>query len=88
MPKSVHDVFEEFVSSLNILIKQCIEQSVKAATADFFASKCWTGNGEPLEAPVKKVNKVRKPGRKAGPKPVKLSKHGKRIGRPPKMRNE
>ena len=118
MPKrSVHAVFEEFVSSLSTLIKERVAESVQTATAEFLASKFMAGQAE---AP-KKVRRRRgkKPGRKpapaptvsrkrrraavkstsksspitdgagvASPKPVTLSKNGKRIGRPPKIKSE
>lgn len=99
MPKrSVHAVFEEFVSSLSTLIKERVAESVQTATADFLASKFMAGQAEE----PKKVRRRRgkKPGRKpelsptvsrklrrdgvTSPKPMRLSKNGKRIGRPPK----
>lgn len=117
--KSVHAVFEAFVSSLSHLIKVKVAESVNAATADFLATKFGATIAAEEPKPVRRrrrrrrgVKKLvkkaiatlgrkcgRKPGRsqrkhgtalvrrsspKRGPKPVKLSKHGKRIGRPPK----
>mgnify|MGYP001570233322 FL=1 len=87
MPKrSVHGIFNEFVAALSALIKERVAQSVQTATAEFLASYFMAGQAE-------EPNKVRrrrgsKPGRKPGPKPAKLSKHGKRIGRPPKAKGE
>ena len=100
MPGSnVHAIFEQFVSSLAALIKEKVTESVQAATSDFFATKFATtaeepkpvrrrrrrrrGGRKPVEEKVA-GKPGRKRGRKPGPKPVKLSKHGKRLGRPPK----
>lgn len=98
--KSVPAIFEEFVSSLSALIKVKVAESVQAAMSDFFAAKfapAAVEESKPVRRRRRRRHGGRKPeaeqavavvghkrGRKRGPKPVRLSKHGKRIGRPPK----
>ena len=54
--RSVHAVFEEFVSSLSTLIKDRVAEAVRTATADFLASKLMAGQAEEPE----KVSRDRK----------------------------
>lgn len=103
--KSVHTIFEQFVSSLSDLIKRKVSEAVNAATTDFLTEKFGVakqaadepkpkrryrrrrGRKPAVEAvakPAKVTRKRRKRGAAKVEKPVRLSKNGKRIGRPPK----
>lgn len=84
--RSVHAIFEQFVGSLSALIKVKVAESVNAATSDFFAAKFGGVIGEKAAsaAPIRRRRRRRR--RTTEPQPVKLSKQGKRLGRPPKKR--
>ena len=86
-PGSVNTIFDQFVSSLSTLIKEKVTEAVQGATNDFFSSKFGAAVA-PAAAAAAPVRRRRRRGRKPGPKPattgVRLSKYGKRLGRPPK----
>ncbi|MBI5526555.1 MAG: hypothetical protein HY897_09480 [Deltaproteobacteria bacterium] len=93
IPRSVPALFEQFVGSLSVLIKEKVSEAVQAATNDFFASKFGTvvAPAAATPAPVRRRRRRRrgrKPGSKAETPTVRLSKHGKRLGRPPKAATE
>ena len=81
---NVAAIFESFVSNLNAAIKEKVTEAVSKATHDFL-----TGHvAQTVKAAAEKIpRKYRRRGKKvkgAAVKKVRLSKNGKRIGRPPK----
>ena len=83
----VHVIFESFVASLSDLIKVKVAEATQVAVADFLDSKLMTKAEASAEAtkPVRRRRR-RRGQKKVEGKPVTLSKHGKRIGRPPKAK--
>ena len=83
---NVAGIFEQFVQSLSALIKEKVAEAVHASTADFLSSKF--GGVVTAEEPthVRHRRRRRRGGKKPDMKPVRLSKHGKRLGRPPKAK--
>ena len=98
--RSVHAIFDEFVASLTALIKEKVAQAVQTATDDFCATRFGGAVQAPAKpivrrrrsrSPAEPTPTVARKLRRGGvtsPKPVaegvRLSKYGKRLGRPPK----
>ena len=82
-PRSLAHIFEQFIASLANLIKTEVGRAVNKATTEYLASK-FGGVAKP-EAPTRRKRRYRRH-KTVAAKPVRLSKHGKRIGRPPKAK--
>lgn len=83
----IHVIFEEFVAGLSSLIKEKVSEATQVAVTDFLNSKLMAQPAAKAE-PAKPVRRRRRRRtQKVGAKAkVRLSKHGKRIGRPPKAK--
>ena len=79
---NVARLFETFVTGLTTRIREKVSEAVSKATAELLSGR--------LSGAVVTRRRRRRAAAKppTSPKPVRLSKYGKRIGRPPKVRDE
>jgi hypothetical protein len=87
--RSARAIFEELARNLGTLVCQRVPEAVRKATEDLLAPRAMPPAQKPAKPkPPRRQRRARKAGRKPPQKPVRLSKNGKRIVRPPKVKDK